>query len=100
MCEAPRTAQSIATLVVLCCSDGCVGLVSDSGMRDFCFLILCLCVSCCVCALISLPLALVVCTYLCSVVFLVVPGAGRDRLRNGVVYGVLFVNLVAYALVG
>ena len=58
----------------------------------FCFLVLCLWFPCCVCALISLPLALVVRTYLRSVVFLLCLGscwAGRARLGNGLVYGVL-----------
>ena len=70
MCETPTMARSIATLLVLCCLDGCVGLVSDSGYARFCFLVLCLYFSCCMCALISLPLTLVVRTCVCGVVFM------------------------------
>ena len=103
MCEAPTAARSIATLVVLCCSDGCVGLVSHSGYARFCFLVLCSCFSCYVCALISLPLALVVCTYVCGVVFLLCLGVMLGWKRSIGEWSCVwcaFVNLVVYALVG
>ena len=113
MCPAPVTARSIATLFalcaledsdpdfwesVLCCLDGCVGLVSNSGMRGFVSWYSA-CVPCCVCALILPPLALVVRTYVCGGVLLLSLGlcwAGRDWC-----YGrSAFVYLFACALVG
>ena len=79
------------------------GLVSDSGYGRFCLLILCLWFSCCVCALILLPLALVVHTYVCGVVFLLclrlVLGWKRS-IGEWCCGRSAFVNLVVYAPVG
>ena len=103
VCESPTTARSIAALLVPCCFDGWMGLVSDSGYGRFCLQVLCLWLSCCVCALILLPLALVVHTYVCGVVFLlclrVVLGWKRS-IGEWCCGRRAFVNLVAYALVG